>query len=275
MALTSMDYWRLADELSVIDAAILITGNDPSERESKGDGFDSPFHEEQRTSYDGFEAVFKAIKNAILSNRIAAVAVYPVDEGDTSTYNPVKRPLSVALRKGTKLFQGKSLNFYGHDALVFLQVDPDWSKTTIEVAHLVNWLRSRGVYPDFFFPRGDPESFLNRENERYSAKLACAVAAWKAVTAPARNKSPKQSLEDWVTAHGVQFGLGNDEGIVPQNAKDEIAKVANWQPKGGAAKTGGEVALTTSQAGIVEVQNFAGFDIIASTDGFTTEVMPF
>ena len=103
MALSSMDYLRLADELSVIDAAILITGNDPSERKTKGDGFDDPFREEQRTDYDGFDAVFKSIKNAVLSNKIAAVAVYPVQDRD----NARNRSLTIALRKGNKLFHTK------------------------------------------------------------------------------------------------------------------------------------------------------------------------
>ena len=175
MALSSMDYLRLADELSVIDAAILITGNDPSERQTKGDGFDVPFREEQRTDHEGFDAVFKSIKNAVLSNKIAAVAVYPVQDSDHAR----NRSLTIALRKGNKLFQHKGLNFYDHDALVFLQGEPDWAKTTIEVSNLKAWLRTRGVYPDFFFPSGDPESFLNPKHDRYSAKLACAVNAWK------------------------------------------------------------------------------------------------
>lgn len=274
MTLTSMDYWRLSDELSIVDAAILITGNDPALGHEV-----SSFHEPpswtQFRNYEGFEAAFKALKNAILSNRLAATIIYPVGEGDTAAYHPVKQPLTIALRKGTKLFQDRALNFYRHDALVFLQGDPDWSKSTIEVSHLTAWLRSRSVFPEFFFPKGDPESFMNRENERYSAKLACAVAAWKAVTAPAKNKTPKQSIEDWVTAHGVQFGLGNDEGIVPQNAREEIAKVANWQPQGGAARTGGAVQTTVDAVPNRKVENFEGLDV-TSVDGRTSvDSIPF
>lgn len=274
MTLTSMDYWRLADELSVVDAAILITGNDPSHGEEVS-GFHEPPSWMQYRNYEGFEAAFKALKNAILSNRLRATIIYPVEEGDTANYHPVKRPLTVALRKGTKLFQDKALSFYDHDALVFLQGDPDWSQSTIEVSHLSAWLRSRSVFPDFFFPKGDPESFMNRENERYSAKLACAVSAWKAVTSPARNKTPKQSIEDWVTAHGVQFGLGNDEGIVPQNAREEIAKVANWQPQGGAARTGGAVPSTAEPAPDLKVENFTSFDVIEGTNRTSVDSLPF
>lgn len=274
MTLTSMDYWRLSDELSVVDAAILITGNDPAGGRDVG-GFDEPIQWTQSTNYEGYEAVFKALKNAILSNRLSATIIYPVDERDTNAYHPVKRPLTVALRKGTKLFQNKGLRFYNHDALVFLQGDPDWSQSTIEVSHLTSWLRSRGVFPEFFFPKGDPESFMNRDNERYSAKLACAVSAWKAVTVPARNKTPKQSVEEWVTAHGVQFGLGNEDGIVPQNAREEIAKVVNWQPQGGAAKTGGMVPITVDVPPAKAVANFEALDVVATKDGHGVDVMPF
>ena len=79
MTLSKMDFWRLADELSIVDAAILMTGNDPSEtiRTYDSDGVnqqDENGHprEVQRIDYDGYIPSFKALKSAILSNSLKA-----------------------------------------------------------------------------------------------------------------------------------------------------------------------------------------------------------
>ncbi len=65
MTLSKLDYWRLADELSVVDAAILITGNDPSQTHDSAD-FNEPPEFVQTTNYEGFDAAFKALRTAIL-----------------------------------------------------------------------------------------------------------------------------------------------------------------------------------------------------------------
>lgn len=229
-----MEMWKLSDELSVIDAAILITGNDPSEQIEEYNTNGSEWV--QKTAYEGFEPAFKALKNAILSNRLAAALSFSV--GERSEYDP---PSRAVLRGGRNIFQARGLKYYDHDGLVYLHRDPDWNETSVGVEDIKAWLTSRDIYPAFFFPDRDPDSFMNKDHSRYSAKLACAVAAWKAVTGPARTKTPKQTIFAWVAANGIQYGLGNDEGIVSPTATEEIAKMVNWQTEGGAAKTGGEV----------------------------------
>ena len=243
MSLKAVDYWRLADALSVVDAAILVTGNDPSKKLQQG-GFDEPIEWVQVTDYDGYEATFKALKEAILSNRISASIAFPLIDagrsaGMTLLDGKYRRKLTAILKESSKIFKLRNLNFYDHDSLVFLQDEPDWNRTMIDVEILKNWFKSKGFFPDFFFPQGDPNSFMNKEHPRYSPKLACAVSAWRAVTAPARNKTPKQTVEAWVTANGVNYGLANEEGVVPGAAIEEVSKVVNWQTKGGAARTGG------------------------------------
>lgn len=269
MALGKMDYWRLSDEFSVVDAAILITGNDPSDKTPEGSGdLDIPTEWVQKTNHDGFEAVFKALKNAVLSNKLPASVAFPVGDGN----HVGAREFSAVLRKGTKVFQSRELSFWRHDALVFLQVEPDWTRTLIELPNLRAWLRGRDVFPEFFFPKGDPQSFMNKEHPRFSGKLACAVAAWKAVLIPAKNKTPKQTVEAWVIANGVQYGLANGEGTVPQTAVDEIAKVVNWQPQGGAARTGGQVPETSPEDELGEAQNYDGLDVVEAEDGYGVKV---
>jgi hypothetical protein len=81
-------------------------------------------------------------------------------------------------------------------------------------------------------------TYLDQSHPRYSPKLAAAVRAWLAVDDP-KGKSPKQALESWLTAHASEFALTKEDGTPNTQGIDECAKVANWNPKGGAPKTPG------------------------------------
>jgi hypothetical protein len=62
--LDALDYWRLCDQLTVIQAALLLIGKDPTDLEST-----------VRNSRDrpiGFDAVFSALKNSIDAGRLPA-----------------------------------------------------------------------------------------------------------------------------------------------------------------------------------------------------------
>jgi hypothetical protein len=57
-----------------------------------------------------------------------------------------------------------------------------------------------------------------------------------------KGKHPKQALVKWLREHAAELQLADDEGIPNETGIDEAAKVANWQPTGGAPKTpGGEI----------------------------------
>jgi hypothetical protein len=74
--------------------------------------------------------------------------------------------------------------------------------------------------------------------------LAATIEAWKAVTADEelrRGKSVKQALAVWLRQHANEFGLTKDDGNPNEQGIEEIAKIANWDIRGGAPKTpGGE-----------------------------------
>jgi len=68
--------------------------------------------------------------------------------------------------------------------------------------------------------------------------LAAAVSAWEnAKVTP--GKSPKSQLQKWLREHAAEFALTDEEGNLNQQGIEEVAKVANWQPGGGAPKTPG------------------------------------
>ena len=202
--LDNIDYWRLADELTVVQAALLVVGEDPGS---------SAFYVEQ-LDHDkrpiGYEDVKHSIIFAIISDTIEG---YIEPEYVNNEFD------------GTPVAISKSI---------------DVGKSMIKVASLQKWLASRGVRTGFFFPDDfDKPSYLDTHHERYSAKLAAAVAAWEAMSDETllQRKSPKQALIKWLREHAVQFDLTSDEGKPNETGIEEVAKVANWQLSGGAPKT--------------------------------------
>jgi hypothetical protein len=122
----------------------------------------------------------------------------------------------------------------------FVRNEPNWAKTMIGVDELRALLKSKGLNTGFFFSAatGDPD-YLDPDNPRYAPKLAAAVRAWQAIT-DAGGKHPKQALAKWLREHAAEFGMADDDGRPNETGIEEAAKVANWQPGGGAPKTPGE-----------------------------------
>ena len=54
----------------------------------------------------------------------------------------------------------------------------------------------------------------------------------------ARAKNPKDALSKWLKKHAAEFELLH-KGKPNESAVKWIAKIANWQPEGGAPKTSG------------------------------------
>ena len=227
------EHWRLCDELSVIDAALLIIGCDPSGKfsqiESLGIG-------ERPT---GYEAVKKALQNANNGGRLKAAIRFSAREygyTDYVTDSYVYDGPQNFYGRTVKLQEGEKLDF---DRTCVYRPFPDWTLTTVAVVDLQDWLVGRNIRPEFFFPndRITPE-YLDSTNSRYAPKLAAAVHAWQQVT-DGQGSHPKSALNKWLRENAAQFGLVDKGGKVNETAIGECAKVANWKPEGGAPKTPG------------------------------------
>lgn len=188
-----IDFWRLADELSVVQAALLIIGIDPS-------------------SMDGIER--RASK--------------------PDGYDAIKHALITSIRRGD--LEGREIRHtdpqYGGE---YVDID----ETNLTVESLKSWLIERGFQKHFFFFPEEPEGeFLSPEHPRYSPKLAAAVRAWQALNdEKLHGKTPKQSVIKWLRIHGAEYDLSDDDGKPMESAIEEIAKIVNWNPKGGAPST--------------------------------------
>lgn len=204
---TSLDLWRLCDALTVVQAALLIVGQDPSE-----DGLEELVEvweaHQQPTKY---RTARIALEHAIRRRALDANVVY--NGHPDNEFNGYQREIDF-------------INF---------------SRTTIEVSDLRSWLFSKGFTTGFFFPdRRQEADYLDPDHPRFAPKLAAAVQAWLAVENPG-NKSPKSALEKWLREHAAKHRLTDTDGNVNETGVQECAKVANWEPKGGAPRTPAQV----------------------------------
>ena len=215
-----IEYWRLVEELTVREAALLVVGCDPS------------FCNDQEAQERGYETMRTAISKALLGNLIQG-RVVPL-RGDRSGFY-----------SGDHF--GEILEPVGHrfrDVPEILDpVDPVAS--TVKVDSLKSWLDDRGLQSDFFLPNRDKDAgdrgpdCLNKDHPHYAPKLAAAVKVWEALaTGEVSRKSPKKRSVEKLRGNATKWGLTTADGKPNNTAIDEIAKVVNWRPKGGAPKTG-------------------------------------
>jgi len=203
----ALDYWRLCDELNIMQAALLIIGEDPSGEFAYIEGWQ--VHERPQ----GYEAAKTALSNALKQGAIEG-NIIPKDEFDMNGN-------CIGVLNGTI----------------------DLEQSTISVDSIREWLHQRGFRTGFFFPdTSEAPDYLDQNHPYYAPKLAAAIYAWKAVTTESKyvenGKHVKQNLESWLTAHAAQFDLIKEDGEINSDAiKNQISKVANWKDKGGAPKT--------------------------------------
>lgn len=195
----ALSYWRLAEELSVREIALLILGHDPEKFEGAG---------RQSTGQRGYKALVNSLCAAVRRESVISRPVYLRSYNNNPDGTEADPPI--------------------------LDIDD----TKIEIESLITWLKSRGHTTGFFFEGvGSVEPYLDPENERYPPKLAAAVKAWLAVGETPTARPPKQQIIKWLSENAVHFGLTDDEGKPIDSAIESIATIANWAPKGGAPKT--------------------------------------
>jgi hypothetical protein len=205
-----LDVWRLCKQYTVVQAALLVAGHDPATAIQV-----EQLRPEQRPP--GYEAA----KNALVQQL----------HGD-SWFGRI-----VELDEVHKYRNGSPYN------------EIDVEKSIVWRHSIKSWLSDQEVNSGFFFPNGTNEpsasvpGYLNPDHPRYAPKLAAAVRAWQAygdISTKVDGKSPKQVLAEWLVQNAAQFGLADQEGKLNNEGIQDVAKVANWQTKGGAPRTPGK-----------------------------------
>jgi hypothetical protein len=193
-----LEYWKLCAEFTVVQAALIVCGIAPE---------DMQWQVERTNETEcpaGYVAIRTALKHGLESGRIkpAKLSNCCDDDGNESQYIDIQA-------------------------------------TTISVDEINRFLKSSGVLCEFF-DRSDLEFTAAPPLSTMPPKLAAAIKAWSAVSAePARlrGKSPKQALEQWLIENADDLSLRNRDGTINRTGIEEICKVANWKPSGGATPT--------------------------------------
>ncbi len=194
-----LDYWRLCTDFTVVQAALIICGHSPE---------DLQWAVERRPESNcpaGYVAVRTALRNGLASGRLQASDLrFEIDDsGETGRYI-------------------------------------DLHNTTISAQEVDRFLKASGMVCDFFDRSDLPHALPALDARQMPKKLAAAVKAWAAVSSDPsrlRGKSPKQALEAWLLEQASELGLLNRKGEANRTGIEEICKVANWKPEGGATPT--------------------------------------
>ncbi|WP_429931482.1 hypothetical protein [Agrobacterium vitis] len=196
-------FWRLADKLTIVQAALLVIGVEPQGVS------DSVERWADGSKPDNYTAVRDSIANAIENSSI----------------------------KGKLLYQNSEYDQFG--ACLNEGDDLDFNKSSVEVTSLRNWLAERGFEAEALAKsRDEPQGFRDPKHPRYSNKLAAVVEAWEQFE-PDSNEvgTPKQQLMKWLRLNASRFELTDSDGRPSENVIEELAKVANWAKGGGAPKS--------------------------------------
>lgn len=250
-----MDLWRLAEFVSVEDAAILIAGGDPSAEDTQSVLIESFRTEEiqvKRTDgHKGFRAVLTALSAAINRGTLPAKRAYPSRDERKASFSNLDPSSQAYHDEAADLMSGEVRPPRDPDSSYPIDEDgqpikqPDWARTTIAVDDLKKWLQSRGFTDCFFFPKNEGSSgddFMDPDHDHFAPELAAAVAAWRALSKEQTLKiPPKKAVEKWLDEHPEAWKPKGKRAGKPLSAqaKERISIVVNWRADGGASKSGG------------------------------------
>lgn len=234
--------WRLCDPLTVHQAAALIAGWDPSVVRFHSNQAAWVQGEPDLTDSNGTsraQIAFSALVNAIMAGKIKAKIVHdsrPLTDADSDTLRELAEIGEYRNNGYDDLCEDDETFTNGR----FVANDPNWEKSLVDVEEIRAWLQIKGMRTGFFFPNAvDAPDYLDPKNLRYAPKLAAGVRAWQAVTDPG-GKHPRQALMKWLREHAAEFGMTDEDGAPVNQAVEDVSKVANWKPGGGAPRTPGE-----------------------------------
>jgi len=237
--------WKLADTLTITQAAALVAGYEPNEVRFNAYG-DVYFENEHGTTDSAgghsVKTAFEAIKNAIFSGKLKGKIVHdsrPIEQADDRALFDMRECCGYNSANYDTLCSDDE-HVYDH---YFVKNAPNLEKSFVTVDDLRVWLLSKGSRTGFLFPEKNLEpDYFDKDNPCYAPKLAASIRAWEAVSTEQKykdnGKTVKKNLENWLTAHAADFGLLKDDGEINNDAiVNQASKVANWDDKGGASKT--------------------------------------
>lgn len=203
-------YWTLCPTFSIVQAAFLFCGRDPSH-------IDRHTEAQVQNLPEGYVPVRTALLNAINRGLLPADVQYEWYDGERSSIVDI-HATQIAKEDLDRFFSGVPIP--GH----------------------------------FFGDRGTGLGVAGA-NAQLPPKLNAALRAWTAVTSDPRlmrGKSPKQALRGWLVEHAAELGLLKRDGGLNEAGIEEVCKVANWKPEGGATPTPSALTPPVPREGLAE-----------------------
>jgi hypothetical protein len=213
----NINYWRLNDDLNIIEAALLVIGEDPSSL--------APYVEDANA------------------------------ENQPQGYVAARNGIAGGLRKGLIIGSWVHLDEvdWNGNVVSAIKDSMNFEKSRVDVDSLKLWLLNRGISDNFFFPAVAPitgPDYLNQDHPRYVATMAASIKAWLAMEDEnlLRGKNPKQAIISWAESRYKELGLFHEKddpknkikaGDINKTAIEKVAIIANWRPGGGSPNTPG------------------------------------
>jgi hypothetical protein len=153
-----------------------------------------------------------------------------IDLERPKNYDPIKQIIVGGLRRGE--IKGHLVPLYGCDAggsrsPIDHSIDPD--RSIVDMDSVQIFLEARGL-----------KLASRARKSRLPDKLRAGLDAFLATeSTPLRGKTRKQVLTDWLKQNAAEYRLVDDRGKPITHSIDEIARVANPDPAGGAPRTPG------------------------------------
>jgi hypothetical protein len=193
----SIDFWKLCDELSVVQAALLVAGYNPSEYQT----VESEPLNRQPMGYDGAKhALISGVRSGTIEGHLKLE-----DSGDA----------------------GWDSYVYNHHSVVNVESLKEW-------LILKNVIRHFFFFPEVkiseFLDKDHP-----RYSPKLAA--AVTVWNWCSDEAKLEGKTPKQAVQKWLRKHAAEYGICDDDGKPNESVVASISQIVNWQTKGGAPRT--------------------------------------
>ena len=238
-----LSHWRSVSEFLVIEAALLLAGVDPLDHEAVVQGRRDMDPHHRRKLFKGMErAIVTAISRGTLSTVKARTSQYD-DNGNrySFSFDPTSHTWADIDSRETIITRQSLLSWIAKEGVDFARpapvAIPPWEG---EVVNDVQGIaqqsdsRSRPPQAEVLLIENKP-SFLDPDNEMSPIELRAAASCWEAITVdgdPSKwGKSILGVAKEWLQNHRSDYDNLSNEAI------ERVAKVVNWNKKGGAPKS--------------------------------------
>ncbi|KDD84036.1 hypothetical protein L519_4810 [Bordetella bronchiseptica MBORD678] len=240
--------WNPVAEFRAIEAALLLSGIDPWDHEDFVRGRRALMHSRVKQ----FKSMERAIVTAISQGTLAARAVVSLftDNGDNYTQNfdlvnhswaDIDTFQTMITRPSLFAWVAKARIDYARPrpAPKPMVTAPPWTPELSEVLRDIgeDSDRTDTITPEAVRPLliENKPSFLDPDNEMSPVELRAAADCWEAITVDGdpskQGKAILAVAKEWLQNNRSKYGDLSGEAI------ERIAKVVNWNKKGGAPRT--------------------------------------